>query len=728
MGWTLVVLVCAAAPLVNRLILMIDKGAGVQLADARGVLADVSVASLTLAVVGALLSIGRLWGRVVALAILLGSVLVSFAMFEFVSLFDSLYALHHSAYLADVTFLGGSVRYLQHPVFFVFMITLAVIGVALARMPTDRSWWSGLGVVFAGSVLGQVALPFSHEHDEWRQRHALQANLLVLRFSNATSAPRTVSRDVREVFRPNLDGDRWVGPLDDRPNVLLVMIEAASGAYLPSIAAGAVESDVTMAKLDALARDHIVFSHIVAHQRQTNRGEYAILCGDYPKLVTDQSKMTEQVYGAARRCLPSLFKGAGYRTAYIQSAPLAFMLKDQFMRKAGFDELVGDPWFRRSYARTDWGVDDKAFFEQAVDRVLELHRAEQPFFATLLTVGTHHPYTFPDWYEARSSDGRAARAFLWADEAVADFLARIEHEGVLEDTVVVITSDESAGTQNAANHSERLLSQSWSFAVVMLPKPQARRVDTLYGHVDLALSLADLLGMEARAKGFLGRSMFRRYDTPRRLFGGNTYARKVIMWEPTGSAVHCDEAFSECTRAITERPFGPVIDTEVPSARTRALVAEVARLTRSGRPDMTHSSGMALLSDERVGVPAEDRKKLIVGGQYLRVPAGTVVRVDFDLEALGEPTAVVDLHQDVFMNGHLVFEREGVRLGGGDRWRLSYSFGAPTASSHLVVQLYARTIAGNATELRFHEARMSMTRARVESSEPTVIRDAIERP
>jgi hypothetical protein len=233
--------------------------------------------------------------------------------------------------------------------------------------------------------------------------------------------------------------------------------------------------------------------------------------------------------------------------------------------------------------------------------------------------------------------------------------------------------------------------------------------------------------MEDRAKDFIGRSMFRRYDTPRRLFGGNTYARKVIMWEPTGGAVYCDEAFRGCTRAISESPFGPVTDTRTVSARTRRLVAEVARLTRSGRPDMTLSPGIALLSEDSMRVPAMDGKKLIVGGQYLRVPADTVVRVDFDLEVLGDPTATIELHQDVFMNGNLVFERKGIRLDGGDRWRLSYSFGAPDASSHLVVQLYVQTVAGEVTELRFHEASMSMTREPVESEEPMLIRDDVSR-
>lgn len=718
-------MICVAAPLVNRAVLMSDKSIRASLVDVRGVFADVTVAALALVLVGALLSVRRFWGRIAAWLVLLILVLVSFAMFEFVSVFDSLYALSHAGFLADATFLEGSGRHLQHPFFFVFMVTSSIVAATLAQVPAGRSWWSGLGVVLATSVLAQIVLPISPEDDEWRQRHAVQANLAAVWPSGDTRADRPVSASIREVFRSDLGGVRWVDPIQGRPNVILIMIEGASGAYLPSIdGADEMGGDTTMPKLDALSKNHVLFSHVVAHQRQTNRGEYAVLCGDYPKLVTDQSKMTEQVYGSAHRCLPALFKEAGYATVYIQSAPLGFMLKDQFMRKAGFDELIGDSWFRRSYARTDWGVDDKAFFEQAAQRVVELHRADQPFFATLLTVGTHHPYTFPESYAPAGVTSQQARAFRWADDALAEFVAQLEQEGILRDTIVIITSDESAGMTKASTSAQRLLSQSWSFVLVMLPEPRTMRVDALYGHVDLALSLTDLLGFEHSGTRFVGRSLFRRYEAPRRLFGGNTYARKVIMWEPSGSAVYCDETFRDCTRATSDGPFGPVIGIRTPSSRTRRLVQEVARLTRSGRDDMTSFPAIALLSEGDVLVPAKDGKKLILGGQYLSTPSDTVVRVDFDLEVNGEPGAIVQLHQDVFMNGHVIFERKR-QLDAGDVWQLSYSFGTPQASSHLVVQLYARTVAGVETAIRFDTARMSMSRQRVDSTEPEIILDEV---
>ena len=298
--------------------------------------------------------------------------------------------------------------------------------------------------------------------------------------------------------------------------------------------------------------------------------------------------------------------------------------------------------------------------------------------------------------------------------------------GVLRDTVVIITSDESAGLAKAASATQRLLSQSWSFVVVMLPEAQAKRIDTLYAHVDTALSVTDLLGMERQAKRFVGRSWFREYQTPRRLFAGNTYARSVMMWEPSGSAVVCDESFRNCMRStpVDDLVFGPKRLSEPASPRERQLVAEVARLTRSGRADMTRAGTIDLLTEELVSVPAIEGKKLLIGGQYLRVPSGATLRVDLDLEVDGHQVTV-DFHQDVFLDGHERFARKGFRLRDGERWRLSYEIGVPHDASQLVVQLYATTVEGDAASVRFHDARLSMSVGPRASSTAVVIRDEV---
>ncbi len=74
------------------------------------------------------------------------------------------------------------------------------------------------------------------------------------------------------------------------------------------------------------------------------------------------------------------------------------MSKDLFMPKIGFSQVYGEEWFSQAYARNQWGIDDRAYFEQSLQMLRTLQAERKPWFLTLLTVGTHHPYIVPISY------------------------------------------------------------------------------------------------------------------------------------------------------------------------------------------------------------------------------------------------------------------------------------------------------------------------------------------
>ncbi|MGC4063918.1 MAG: LTA synthase family protein [Polyangiaceae bacterium] len=230
-----------------------------------------------------------------------------------------------------------------------------------------------------------------------------------------------------------------------RPNVLIVLVESASGAYLPTLASrNQVEATASMPKLDALASRALSFSTAIGHQRQTNRGEYSVLCGDFPKLRSETARMSEVALGQTRRrCLPTILGELGYTSAYLQAATMPFMLKDKFMKRIGFKTQMGAEGFSNAYASNAWGVDDHTFFEGALRFIEKTQSAGKPWFTTLLTVGTHHPYLVAP--KCRATGEGFRRAFACADEALDEFVQQLRQRGILDDTLVIITADESAG-------------------------------------------------------------------------------------------------------------------------------------------------------------------------------------------------------------------------------------------------------------------------------------------
>lgn len=129
----------------------------------------------------------------------------------------------------------------------------------------------------------------------------------------------------------------------------------------------------------------------------------------------------------------------------------------------------------------------------------------------LLTVGAHQPYSAPEDYLQRfDSPKQAAVAYL--DDALGAFLDTLEREGVLKDTLVVITSDESHGIDGVR------LASSWGFNLTLAPEqaslPQIK--NGTYGHVDLTTSILDYFELPIPA-ALGGRSLFREYDSGREI-------------------------------------------------------------------------------------------------------------------------------------------------------------------------------------------------------------------
>ncbi len=299
-----------AAPLGFRIAAIADRGGGVALPDLRGVLADASTALLVLA---AVVAVSRI-ARVAAVALVALWTLLQYANFETVRVLGSLASALDASYLADPTFLLGSALVVSRPVLLaVLMATapaLAWVGLRGARVPT------ALGCAAVGALLLgiQAAWPWSDEVATWRQTHFALHNARLALQVGARSAgppsgfpdPPAAMLDLVPDLAANLDGEPRL-PLARRgTNVLLVVLESVSGAFLPSLAQdhGRSFAKVRMNELDAVARANLAWSTFVTHQRKTNRGLYALLCGELPNLAPGLPKMTDAAQGDGAPACP----------------------------------------------------------------------------------------------------------------------------------------------------------------------------------------------------------------------------------------------------------------------------------------------------------------------------------------------------------------------------------------------------------------------------------------
>ena len=387
---------------------------------------------------------------------------------------------------------------------------------------------------------------------DWRSVHVIHGNTVRM-ISNALSVEEPISEvsaaDVDRVFlSADLNGKiRPAGiSLHNKPNILLLVFEGVSGAFIPSFTQKTASlSTIHMPKLDWWMAKGLRFKRFVTHQRGTNRGLYAMLCGAYPKLRASTAKMTEYIDYPNRRCLPSILKEEGYDTAYLQAAPLRFMGKDQFMAKAGFNHIHGANKFTKGHQKSAWGVDDRGLLEGVDKYLTQLSQNQTPWFATVLTVGTHHPFAVPLDYRSQSSTD-LHRAFAYLDDAIDQFFTSLQTKGLLANTLVVLTSDESRGFRIKGQVVPEILSQNWGIMGLLGAGITSEVVDEVFGLVDVPLSILDGLGLAGDKPNFVGRSMFRSYSTGRHIFFANTNKNIVGHLSPKGRLVLCRETLRDC--------------------------------------------------------------------------------------------------------------------------------------------------------------------------------------
>ena len=385
------------------------------------------------------------------------------------------------------------------------------------------------------------ALPAQSVAMSWRQTNVIAENLTWLARTHLATESRHVAHELnpaskrrfKRALTPELERAKprhALGHAD--ANVLLILVEGMSGAYLERVRQRAGLGPLRglghldMPRLNRRSHEALFFPNFIANQRQTSRGEYAILCGDYPSLVTHPARMTSGT-ALPHVCLPQIMRELGYASVYLQAARLTYSSKDAFMPMAGFERVHGVQWFGNQARRNLWGVDDRTFFDGAKSLINELNADTRPWFLTLLTVGTHHPYWRPIGDTKAFAPTDLGTALEFADIALAEFLDALEASGVMRNTLVLVTSDEAAGLMDDSLGLHARVGQNWGTLAAFTPQGVRGAVDAAHMQADIPISILDYLGHGDRWRVGVGRSIFRDYEEPRIMAFGNTYSRTL---------------------------------------------------------------------------------------------------------------------------------------------------------------------------------------------------------
>jgi arylsulfatase A-like enzyme len=275
-------------------------------------------------------------------------------------------------------------------------------------------------------------------------------------------------------------------------NVLMIVMESVGERRLGLY--GAPFDDTP--RISELARHALVFNRVYASEAETSAAMGALFASVYPD--HDWPSLTQLAPDLSIPGLPAVLSSKGYRTAFIHSGQLVFDRQGEFVRSRGFDQV---------FDRTrDMDVPtDAALVAQALGWIKA--DPSRPFFLTMWTQDTHHPYLALQHHDFGVRNAFLSRYLdaVWAtDGIIGQLAAALQTMGLADRTLIVITGDhgEAFGEHGQLIHGGTVYNEEVQVPLLIVnPKlfPHEVRVNRVVRQIDIAPSLLALLGFNAPA-------------------------------------------------------------------------------------------------------------------------------------------------------------------------------------------------------------------------------------
>lgn len=214
----------------------------------------------------------------------------------------------------------------------------------------------------------------------------------------------------------------------------------------------------------------------------------------------------------------------GYHTIAIEANKPGFWDMDLMSRAEGFQQVVDADDFVQDQV-IGMGLADTSMFAQGAKHLESL---KQPFYSFMITLSSHYPFEIPNQDKTinvgpyqNTTFGHYLEAVHYTDQAIGEFLNRLQSDGLMKNSVVVIYGDHPA----PLDRNDPQLSQFLGYGpkgiddfhwlamqkvplIIHLPGATEKGVQSIVGgQVDLFPTLLGLLGQDASQYPLLGHDL-----------------------------------------------------------------------------------------------------------------------------------------------------------------------------------------------------------------------------
>lgn len=212
--------------------------------------------------------------------------------------------------------------------------------------------------------------------------------------------------------------------------------------------------------------------------------------------------------------LPKLLGDQGYQSATFHTNVVEFWNRKEMYAALGFDHYYDKAYFGED-DKTFFGASDEVLYSKSFDKIKEMQAEGKPFYAQLLSMTAHHPYTTPEEKDQivlpeRYQDtlvGDYLRAQSYADFAVGEFIANLKESGLWDNSLIVIYGDhQGLPIYSLDSHEQDLMQEIYGYKydhadMINIPMLIAGAnitptvIEQTGGQVDILPTVANLLGV-----------------------------------------------------------------------------------------------------------------------------------------------------------------------------------------------------------------------------------------
>ncbi len=277
----------------------------------------------------------------------------------------------------------------------------------------------------------------------------------------------------------------------EEKNVVIIILESFAKEYIGALNNGKGYTPF----LDSLIGESYVYNKAYANGQRSIESLPCILSG-IPQLMSSSFIISNYASNKVDG-LPKLLKNHGYNTSFYHGGANGTMGFNGFVGSMGIDDYFGMDEYPNEKIATDydglWGIFDEPYLKYFGN---ELNQKKEPFFSTVFTISSHHPFTIPKEHFGRFPKGTMPvhETIGYADYSLKQFFNSIKSMPWFNNTLFVLTADHSSHSETAYYNSR--LNRFAIPSLIYDPTGKIKGTDSSYfEQIDITPTLLDLLNI-----------------------------------------------------------------------------------------------------------------------------------------------------------------------------------------------------------------------------------------